>query len=272
MLNCVVCGGGSYRDRVVIWDALAEGWGISPEERRIVDRQQGTYCTGCGSNLRSIALAEAIVAACGWDGTLQDLVISPQAESLRLLEINEAGTLSPVLRRLPGYVFGAYPEVDMQAMPFGESRFDLVVHSDTLEHVPDPAQALRECARVLTPHGALCFTVPVVPGRMSVSRAGLAPLYHGDPEHPAEDFRVHTDYGADVWHQVHQAGFAGVTLMRFDDALAIIASRTTRRRPATQPVDPVASELAAVLGSTSWRITAPLRAAARTARRVLGLQ
>ncbi|MEI6160983.1 MAG: methyltransferase domain-containing protein, partial [Roseococcus sp.] len=176
---CAVCGNGSYLDRVVIWDALAEGWGLTREERGIVDRQQGTYCTGCFGNLRSIALAKAITVECGWGGTLQDFVASEQARSLRLLELNEAGTLSPVLRGLRSHVFGAYPEVDMQAMPFGDGSFDMIVHSDTLEHVPDPARALRECARVLTPEGALCFTVPVVPGRMSVSRAGLPALYHG---------------------------------------------------------------------------------------------
>ncbi len=35
-----------------------------------------------------------------------------------MLEINEAGTLTPQLRTHPGYRFGAYPELDMEKMSF----------------------------------------------------------------------------------------------------------------------------------------------------------
>ncbi len=270
---CAVCGGHQYTDRAVIWDALAAGWGISAEERLVVDRQQGTCCTACGGNLRSIALADAILAACGWGGRLRDFVESEQAQPIRLLEINEAGTLSPALRRLPGHVFGAYPALDMQAMSYPDGSFDLIVHSDTLEHVPDPIQALRECARVLAPSGALCFTVPVLPGRMSVSRAGLPPIHHGDPADPTDDLLVHTDYGADIWHGLHQAGFIAVTFSRFDAGLAITATRRLRQQPISLPApieNPAAADLAALRASTSWRMTAPIRAAVTTWRRLAG--
>jgi SAM-dependent methyltransferase len=261
---CAVCGGTTFTDRAVLWDALAEGWGITPEERRIVDRQQGTCCSGCGGNLRSLALAEAILAERGAAGTLQDFVGSDAARGFDLLEINEAGTLSPTLALLPGRRFAAYPELDMQAMHHADASFDMIVHSDTLEHVPDPARALAECARVLRPDGALCFTVPVLPGRLSTSRGGLPPLHHGDPANPTEDLLVHTDYGADVWHALHEAGFGTVTLTRFGDGLAITARTALRRTtpPAPQPDAALASKAAqldAVLSSTSWRITAPLR-------------
>jgi len=293
---CAVCGGTQFTDKAVLWDALAEGWGLTPAERRLVDRQQGTCCTGCGGNLRSLALADAILAECGWSGTLEEFVVSEQAKPLRLLEVNEAGSLSSTLRKLPGHVFGAYPDLDMQAMHFEGGTFDLVVHSDTLEHVPDPIRALRECARVLTPEGALCFTVPVLPGRLSVDRVDLPPLYHGDPANPTEDLRVQTDYGADVWHLVHRAGFHSATLSRFGDGLAVTASRSTRRlgmaraeirtRLAEFEADRRATEarlaqvaadqsadiqlLGAILRSTSWRVTRPMRVLVRAARRVLG--
>jgi hypothetical protein len=61
-LLCGVCGGTTFSDRAVVWDALAKGWRLTPEERAMVDRQQGTCCSKCGGNLRSIALAEAILS------------------------------------------------------------------------------------------------------------------------------------------------------------------------------------------------------------------
>jgi hypothetical protein len=61
-LVCCVCGGTTFSDRAVIWDALAEGWRLAPEERAMVDRQQGTCCSKCGGNLLSIVLAEAILS------------------------------------------------------------------------------------------------------------------------------------------------------------------------------------------------------------------
>lgn len=227
-LVCGVCGGTTFSDRAVIWDALAEGWRLTPDERAMVDRQQGTCCTKCGGNLRSIALAEAILSVCGAPSTLDAFVSSPAAAPLRVLEINEAGTLSPQLSCLPLHVLAAYPEVDMRAMPYGNGSFDLIIHSDTLEHVPDPERALAECARVLEAGGAMCFTVPLLPARLSLNRAALPPLYHGDPANPTEDLLVQTDYGADIWYFLHRAGFGAVTLSQFADAIAITAKLKLR--------------------------------------------
>jgi SAM-dependent methyltransferase len=255
---CAICGGTHYTNRKVIWDELAEGWGLSTEERSVVDRQQGTCCVSCGGNLRSIALAEAILVEVGGNGTLRDFVVGRTASALSLLEINEAGTLSPTLRSLPGHVFGAYPDLDMQAMHYANHSFDIVVHSDTLEHVPNPRLALMECARILKPEGALCFTVPVIPGRMSASRADQQPIYHGDPAHPTHDMFVHTDYGADIWHELHQAGFARVTLLRFADGLAITATRNAGRR---RSVDLAKSKMTYLRGRESWSPMGALRRA-----------
>lgn len=227
---CAICGGTTFHDRMVIWDELADAWALSSDERRMVDRQQGTCCDGCGGNLRSIALAAAIVAAAGAKGTLAAFVDSPAAAHLQVLEINEAGTLSPVLSRMPGHRFRAYPDLDIQAMNFADGTFDLVIHSDTLEHVLDPARALAECRRVLRSSGVLCFTVPVLPGRLSRNVSAGPVMYHGNPADPREDYRVHTDFGADVWNAVLAAGFAAVTLSRFDDGLAITAFPELPRR------------------------------------------
>ena len=220
-LVCSVCGNDAFSSTPVLWDALAAEWQLSPQERASVDRQQGQNCTRCGANLRSIALSDALRAAMGMQATLRDLVASPAAAGLRLLEINEAGTLGPVLARLPGHTLAAYPAVDMHDLPYADASFDLVVHSDTLEHVERPVRALAECRRVLRPGGSLCFTIPVIPGRMTRSRAGLAPSHHGDPAVSHDDYLVHTEFGADMWTYVLAAGFDALTV----HAVAIRARR-----------------------------------------------
>ena len=224
-LTCFVCGGAAFTETPVIWDALADEWQLSPAERASVDRQQGMCCTGCGGNLRSIALAAALLRAWNAPGTLEQFVASPAAAALSVLEINEAGTLSPMLRRLPGHVLAAYPEVDMHAMPYPDASFDTVTHSDTLEHVPNPAHALAECRRVLRPGGHLCFTVPAIMGRLTRSRAGLARSFHGTASMTSDDWLVQTEFGADMWATVIAAGFTAVTIQTvcFPDATAMTA-------------------------------------------------
>jgi ubiquinone/menaquinone biosynthesis C-methylase UbiE len=94
--------------------------------------------------------------------TLKDFAERSATRNLAVLEINEAGSLSPVLRQFAGYTLASYPAVDIHAMPYPDDTFDLVIHSDVLEHVVDPIRALAECRRVLRPGAVLCFTVPTV--------------------------------------------------------------------------------------------------------------
>ncbi len=229
MLLCTVCGGTDFQDSAILWDELAAQWQLSPAERSYIDRQQGTKCVHCGANLRSIALANAIRSALGTTDTLQSFVSASRSSNLSLLEINEAGSLSPTLRLLPGHVFASYPAIDIHALPYPDDQFDLVVHSDTLEHVSQPIRALAECRRVLRDGGHLCYTVPTVVGRMTRLRAGLEKSFHGDPTVSADDFLVHTEYGADMWTAVLLAGFDSVTVtaVEYPAALALSARKAT---------------------------------------------
>ncbi|MAT80236.1 MAG: SAM-dependent methyltransferase [Phycisphaerae bacterium] len=224
---CEVCGGRAFHFETVLWDELVDAWGLSDEERLYIDRQQGECCRDCGANLRSIALAGAIRSHLGMEHWLQDELVRRRWRKLDILELNEAGTLSPLLQSHAGHVLGCYPEVDMQAMPYPDASFDLVVHSDTLEHVPDPIKALSECRRVLRPGGACCFTVPIVVGRLGRRRDGLPPSWHGEPSTSQDDWRVQTEYGADAWCEVLQAGFSrvGLNAVAYPCAIAMSAVR-----------------------------------------------
>lgn len=224
---CTVCGGTEFTAHTVLWPQLIDQWQLSPAEVSYVDRQQGEICASCGANLRSIALANALRAVCGTTHMLRDFVVSADAAHVRILELNDAGTLNPVLSKMPEHVFGAYPQVDLHALPWPDDTFDIIVHSDTLEHVANPVHALAECRRVLKPRGALCLTVPIIVGRMSRGRTGLPKSHHGSPQESGDDYVVHTEFGADAWCFLMEAGYSELTIFPVDypAALAMVARR-----------------------------------------------
>lgn len=153
-----------------------------------------------------------------------------------------------MLASLPGYHRADYPQHDMTNLSFDDGAFDLVIHSDTLEHIENPVRALEECRRVLKPSGRLCFTVPIIHGRLSRNRSGLAPSFHGAAGDGLNDFRVHTEFGADAWTVVQEAGFTSLALTAVDypSAIAItawneppmIVDQPTKQSAATQDVSP----------------------------------
>jgi SAM-dependent methyltransferase len=94
---------------------------------------------GCGSGDLARHLAEAGLRVTGCDISARMLEQAERADP--------AGTwvtLDPAWRELP----------------FAAGAFSAVIASSVLEYVSDPAAVLRECARVLTPGGALLCTVP----------------------------------------------------------------------------------------------------------------
>lgn len=226
-MQCSVCGGRVFTSQSVLWTELIDDWQLSVEEVAYIDKQQGETCVACGANLRSIALANAIRAFLGTDACLAKIVDSMDHAAFSLLEINEAGSLTPYLQRLGKYSFGKYPDVDIHNLPYADGAFDLVIHSDTLEHVLNPVHALQECRRVLRPGGALCFTVPVIVGRLSRSREGLRKSYHGNPQVASEDFVVQTEFGADAWTYLFRAGFSELSMhaVEYPAGLAFLARK-----------------------------------------------
>jgi hypothetical protein len=73
--------------------------------------------------------------------------------------------------------------------------------------------------------GACIYTVPIIVGRLTRSRAGLKKSYHGTLEEVGSDFIVHTEFGADAWIYPLQAGFRSARIHAFElpTALAIEA-------------------------------------------------
>jgi SAM-dependent methyltransferase len=80
-------------------------------------------------------------------------------------------------------------EVDLnRPLPFPDDSFDSVLLTDVLEHVAEPADLLREIARVLRPSGSLILSVP---------------FYYLLHERPYDYYR-YTEFG--LRHLCRQAG------------------------------------------------------------------
>ena len=223
-LPCRVCGGEDFVQYDVLWDELIQDWELSETEVEYINVQQGYCCTLCGNNLRSIALADAIIRTIGGKGNLSNFVLEGVVSSLKLLEVNEAGGLSPYLSKMPCHYLAQYPEYDMMKLNLADNTFDLVVHSDTLEHVSNPIVALKECYRVLRDNGTCLFTVPILVDKTSRSRNGLKNSFHGNDKTMSSDYLVHTEFGSDIWTYAMRAGFRNVELQGFHYPSAIVVS------------------------------------------------
>lgn len=221
---CPVCGGNEFVQDSVLWDELIKDWGLSAYEVKYINRQQGYHCINCTSNLRSMALAKAILRSYAFQGTLSQFVKTDKFLSLSTLEINHAGSLNQFLSMSSNHKLVEYPEYDMMDLDINTNDIDLILHSDTLEHVTNPVQALKECKRVLKSSGKCIFTVPIIYERMSKSRNGLKNSYH-DQSGEAKDFKVETEFGADIWVYVFKAGFSGCVFhsLEFPAGLAVEA-------------------------------------------------
>ena len=89
-------------------------------------------------------------------------------------------------KHYPGYVAGdikiskvANAVVDITDIKFGDGHFDNVICHHVLEHVPNDAQGIRECFRVLKPGGTAFFSVPLDQSR--------AETWEPPPEMSAEE-------------------------------------------------------------------------------------
>lgn len=223
--RCSVCGERKFAQRDVLWSELIMEWELSIQEAKYINRQQGFHCLNCQNNLRSIALADAVCASQDFDGSLIELWKTESASLLQILEINPAGGLTKYLSLIRGHRLVSYPEYDMCNLALESASFDLVIHSDTLEHVPDPIRGLSECRRILKPGGTCIFTIPIIVDRMSRRRDGLSPSYHGGRGVFSSDQIVHTEFGADFWKTVIEAGFRHCAIHAFEypAALAVVA-------------------------------------------------
>jgi SAM-dependent methyltransferase len=92
-------------------------------------------------------------------------------EQMRVLHVAPESALEQWLRPLSNldYVTAdidpskADVQMDITAIDYPDSQFDVVLCSHVLEHVPDAGQAMRELCRILSPTGFALLDVPMNP-------------------------------------------------------------------------------------------------------------
>lgn len=239
---CAVCGRRStfvFNSWVIPRD-LHEAWG----DQRVSSaytRRESMFCRACCASLRVRRMAEVVVELYSpVRRPFRDLVADEEFRRLDVAEINTIGSLGSLhafLSRLPRLAFSEYhgPDrlgvviegarnEDICRLSYPDASFDLVLSSDTLEHVSDFHAALSETRRVLRPGGRHVFTIPIVATRaVTVARARrqeggevvnlMPPIYHGRGAGPyrfvpvGRDLLTFTEFGRDIVEHLRTAGF-----------------------------------------------------------------
>ena len=118
---------------------------------------------------------------------------------------------------VPGSIVDGVRSEDLTRLTYPDASFDLVLTSETLEHVPDLAAALAEIRRVLVPGGRHIFTIPQLP-HVPTTFARSIVLADGSIEdrapricHPGGDvgYPVFTEFGADIADVFERGGLRG---------------------------------------------------------------
>ena len=96
---------------------------------------------------------------------------------------------------------------DLAALPFAPLSFDAVLNIVTLEHLPDPARALREMARVMRPGARLLLAAP----------------HEWEVHQSPHDYFRYTRHG--LQYLLAQAGFAEIVITPAGGYFRLLARR-----------------------------------------------
>jgi SAM-dependent methyltransferase len=218
--GCIQCRNRDFAFRPVLDDHLAETWDLTPKLRALFDQREGHYCANCGMSRRVRMILWSIKK------------VFPDIRPIRVLHLNQVNGLSGFLSNSHDLMETFFDSLqplgtkreglinqDMQRLGFESEQFELVVHSETLEHLHQYNRALAECHRVLRPGGALIYTVPLIRSRATRQRLqldasgcyvnSLPPSYHGI----GQDYQVIWEFGADFF--TSRAAF--ITELHYDN-------------------------------------------------------
>jgi len=203
---------------------------------RLNDRDYGVRCLRCAATAVHVAMGQAL------HERVPDLAIRD------VCELSARGPLVDHLRRcarsvalseyfpdaVPGQLHDGVHCQDVQQLTYADASFDLVTHTEVLEHVPDDRLAFSELCRVLRPGGLMLFTVPLTGSDSTLERARLrngavehlqTPVFHSDPLRAGAGILAFRDYGYDILGRLRAAGFADARLHAVRSRLPWLTSR-----------------------------------------------
>ncbi len=221
---CNACGNYSQFDyEEIIHDDLARLWGVNDKIKHSYSSRESRQCKHCGAIYRNRQYAQVLCEHYGSSCTksLRDLVAYKGFRELSIAEINACGHLHQFLKELSSLAYSEFEAEDktissesLLELSYGDDSFDLVLTSDTFEHVPDYKTAFKEIHRVLKTGGSHIFTIPIVWQNATRRRAEykedgtidylMEPAYHGPT---AEANLVWTDFGYDIIDEIDSYGF-----------------------------------------------------------------
>jgi 2-polyprenyl-3-methyl-5-hydroxy-6-metoxy-1,4-benzoquinol methylase/GT2 family glycosyltransferase len=231
---CAVCGSySSFRfDPTIVTPQLQKAWGISHDVAEAFNYKESMLCGCCGASLRirrlATVLMQTFVEISGTScKSVVELLQNEAFRQLKIAEINGCGALHSYLKGHPNLYYSEWvPHVkpgevhdgvrceDLQRLTYPDDHFDIILTSETLEHVPDPDRAWREIHRTLKHGGYHIFTIPIVPWqRETIQRARirngireelLEPAFHGS--WGQQEMFVYTDFGIDVVEKLNTIG------------------------------------------------------------------
>lgn len=191
---------------------------------RLSHGEGGLRCLRCAASTVHLSIGLALtqagldLAACdAYELSAAGPYVAHLRRTVRHLECSEFHPDA-----VPGTAWHGVRCEDVQRLTFPAACFDLVTHTEVMEHVADDARAFAELRRVLRPGGRMLFSVPLSDAAETVERARygsdgrLVPLlpaaYHVDPFKGGVPVLVFRDYGRDLVQRLERAGFDEVRI------------------------------------------------------------
>lgn len=161
--------------------------------------------------------SSARILECGTgSGRFWDNTLTPRSLDLTLTDLSP-GMVSAALTRASEAGFGSVEgrECDVQALPFDNDTFDVVIANHMLYHVPDPDLAIREMARVVAPGGTLLASTNGF-GHMDVMKDAIAEAFGSH-----EEDELYAVFGIDTGERRLRQSFRHITWHAYDNDLLV---------------------------------------------------